>query len=180
MIFSVKKDISNDREGWRRNLKEAPKVTKGSYIVKLPKPNCDNSNICSTCQNCKNKSFCENRMNTSKMLKCLQCKNCTECDNENICIKCDNDYYMINDDTNNCIAASNIQIDEYYLNNGTMLYSCNNSNYNNILNCKKCSDKTSCSLCKDEFTFIDDYRIFIRAFYIIKFSHTIHLVIILS
>jgi len=81
MIFSVKKDISNDREGWRRNLKEAPKITKGSYIVKLPKPNCDNSNICSICQNCKNKSFCENRMNTSKMLKCSQCKNCTECDN---------------------------------------------------------------------------------------------------
>ena len=33
---------------------------------------------------------------------------------ENTCIKCDNDFYMINDDTNNCIDISGVPIDEYY------------------------------------------------------------------
>jgi hypothetical protein len=96
-------------------------------------------------------------MNTTHINKCSNViNNCIECENENTCSKCENDFYMINDDTKNCIEASNIQIDEYYLQkNTTMLYSCNNSNYNDIQNCKKCTEKKSCSLCKDNFTFIN-------------------------
>ena len=102
-----------------------------------------------------NKTFY--KINETHINKCSNAiNNCNECEDKNTCIKCDNDFYMINNETKNCIDITNIPLDEYYLKNGTtMLYSCNNSNYNDIDNCKKCSDKTSCSLCKDTFTFID-------------------------
>ena len=83
-------------------------------------------------------------------------KNCDECDNNQTCLKCIHDFYMINNKTNICINISLIPLDEYYLNdNRTIYYSCNNNNYQNIKNCKKCISKDNCTLCQDNFTFID-------------------------
>ena len=35
------------------------------------------------------------------------------------------------------------------------IVTCNNTNYNSISNCKKCSNNNSCSFCQDEYTFIN-------------------------
>ena len=56
----------------------------------------------------------------------------------------------------NCISISNINIKESYLNdNKTIYYSCSNSLYHDVLHCKECTNKSSCNLCQDNFTFID-------------------------
>ena len=63
---------------------------------------------------------------------------------------------MVNDDKNNCIDVSNIITNDYYLNSEkTMYYSCNNNLYQDIQNCKECSSKNSCTLCQNNFTFIN-------------------------
>jgi len=92
-----------------------------------------------------------------KINKCSNAiQNCNECQNGNICKKCDNNYYMINDIKNNCIEISNILIDEYFLNDEQTMYnSCNNNLYHQINNCKKCSSKSTCTLCQEGFTFIN-------------------------
>ena len=97
------------------------------------------------------------KINSAHINKCSNAiNNCNECTNYNNCTKCSNDFYRINDNKTNCIQTSNIPKDQYYLNQDeTMYYACNNSAYNDILNCKSCSDKASCSLCQDEYTFID-------------------------
>ena len=85
--------------------------------------------------------------------------NCNKCINENTCTKCSNGFYMLNDNSKNCIALPEIKTDENYLNkDGSIYFSCSNSNYNDIQNYKKCSDKKSCSLCQETFTFIDGYN----------------------
>ena len=63
----------------------------------------------------------------------------------------------MNNDTTKCVYINNIlPIDEYYLDkNNTTYYSCNNSEYNSIDNCKKCVNQNSCYLCSDGFTFIN-------------------------
>ena len=82
--------------------------------------------------------------------------NCNKCTNENTCIKCSEGFYMLNDDYKNCISLSEIKTDEYYLSeDGSNYLSCNDSNYNDIQNCKKCSSKTDCSLCQETFTFVN-------------------------
>ena len=35
-------------------------------------------------------------------------------------------------------------------------YFCGSKNYHSINNCKKCNSRTTCNLCKDGYTFIDD------------------------
>jgi len=83
-------------------------------------------------------------------------ENCNECQNGNICSKCKNNFYMINDITNTCKDISNIQTNEYYLNNDqTMYYSCNNNLYQDIQKCKECSSKSICTLCQENYTFIN-------------------------
>ena len=63
---------------------------------------------------------------------------------------------MINDERNNCIQKSKINEDESYLNDdNTMYYSCNNILYQDVHNCKKCLNKSLCTLCQDDFTFIN-------------------------
>ena len=82
--------------------------------------------------------------------------NCNKCTKENTCIKCSEGFYMVNDDYKNCISLSEIKTDEYYLSeDGSNYLSCNDSNYNDIQNCKKCSSKTDCSLCQETFTFVN-------------------------
>ena len=82
---------------------------------------------------------------------------CYECENNEKCIKCQNNFFLVNNDEKKCVEKSKIEsIDEYYLNDeNTTYYSCNNSLYNSVQNCKKCSKKDSCYYCQDEYTFID-------------------------
>ena len=83
-------------------------------------------------------------------------QNCNECQNSNYCTKCKNHYFMINNDTNVCVNDSKIELDYYYLNNEkTTYYSCNNNLYQDVVNCKKCSSKRTCTLCQDNYTFIN-------------------------
>ena len=96
-------------------------------------------------------------MNETHINKCSNIiKNCNECENNNTCLKCKNDFYMINNNAENCINISKIPEYEYYLNeNETKYYSCNNSIYQDINNCKLCLSKANCSLCQDNFTFVE-------------------------
>ena len=82
--------------------------------------------------------------------------NCDQCDNKDNCLKCQNDFYMINNNKNNCIPISNIEINGFYLNEEkNIYYSCNDELYHDITNCKTCQSKNTCSLCQDNFTFIN-------------------------
>ena len=84
---------------------------------------------------------------------------CDECENNHYCFKCKKDFYMINDNHETCLNKSLFPKDEYFINNeNTIYYSCNNSNYQNVNNCKFCSSKTNCTLCKDNYTFIDGIK----------------------
>ena len=50
----------------------------------------------------------------------------------------------------------NLFVNEFYLvDNNVSSYSCNDTNFNSIENCKECNKKDSCSLCKDKYTFLD-------------------------
>ena len=83
---------------------------------------------------------------------------CKECTNEKTCTKCSNGFLlsMTIDGSKYCINESILQSGEVYLSedDSTYLY-CSEPAYHDIPNCHKCSDKTSCSLCKSQFTFID-------------------------
>ena len=132
----------------------------------------ENNVKCNLCSNdyalYENENKCYSKINLNNIFYYLddaktkidKCSNviqkCNECQNGNECKKCDNNYYMINDIKNNCIETSNIAIDEYFLNNEqTIYYSCNNNLYHQINNCKKCSSKSTCTLCQDGYTFIN-------------------------
>ena len=89
-----------------------------------------------------------------------QIEKCDECENAEKCTKCQIDYYLINNDTKKCVSISEIiPIDEYFIDkNNKVYYSCNNSEFNSIENCKKCLNENSCSLCNDGFTFINNNK----------------------
>ena len=114
--------------------------------------NCDMCENGETCTQCTDGFDYDNNSN-----RCItNIENCQNYGIDSHCTRCVNNFYMINDDKLNCISTSNIQKDEYYLNEEqTIYYSCNNINYNNIENCRKCSQKNSCTLCKDGYTFIN-------------------------
>ena len=82
---------------------------------------------------------------------------CETCENDEKCTKCVKDYYLLNDDVKKCYSINEITpIKEYYLDeNNITYYSCGDTNFNSIENCKECDKKDSCSLCKDGYTFMD-------------------------
>ena len=82
---------------------------------------------------------------------------CESCENDEKCNKCEKDYYLLNDDTKKCYGINEITpINEYYLDeNSNTYYSCSDTKFNSVGNCKECNKKDSCSLCKDAFTFIN-------------------------
>ena len=89
--------------------------------------------------------------------------NCIECikDFENLkCEKCFDNHFFVNENYSVCYKKEEINpIDEYFLSeSGKQYFSCDNEDYHSIKNCKKCSNKTSCNICKEEFTFIDDNK----------------------
>ena len=96
-------------------------------------------------------------LNETHINKCSNSiENCDECEDDITCSKCEKDFYIINDNNDSCINISTLPIDEYYINEEeTRYYSCNNTNYQDVNNCKICSSKTNCTLCQDNFTFID-------------------------
>ena len=59
-----------------------------------------------------------------------------------------------------CKTSDQISSEEYYLENNiyqSCLY------HNSIENCKKCQNGDSCSLCKDQYTFIDDDKLLCKS-----------------
>ena len=130
----------------------------------------DKNNAQVKCYLCNNDSFVLNKegvclnaeqinesylyINKTHINKCSNTMiNCEQCENNNTCIKCKNDFYMVNDNT--CVNISIFPEDEYFLNDDNRTYFCNNSIYHHIKNCKKCNGKYNCTLCQDNFTFID-------------------------
>ena len=114
--------------------------------------NCDSCQNGETCDRCTEGFDYDN--NNKRCITNIE--NCQDYGIDSLCAKCVNNFYMINDDKLHCLSTSTISKDEYYLNEDqTIYYSCNNSKYNNIANCKKCTGKNSCSLCKDDYTFIN-------------------------
>jgi len=62
----------------------------------------------------------------------------------------------LNNENKKCYEKSQIPIDEYFLNgDNTTYYSCNNTLYNSIENCKKCTNNNTCHLCHENYTFIE-------------------------
>ena len=102
-----------------------------------------------------NKSFFY--LNETHINKCSNSiEKCDQCENNNTCIKCQDNYFLINDDKQNCIDISKISINNYFLDNDkTTYYSCNNTLYHDVKYCEKCSSKDICSLCQENFTFIN-------------------------
>ena len=89
--------------------------------------------------------------------------NCIECIKsfENLkCEKCFDNYFFVNENYSVCYKKEEIvPIDEYFLNESDRQYlSCDNEDYHSIKYCKNCTNKTSCNLCKEEFTFIDNNK----------------------
>ena len=82
---------------------------------------------------------------------------CNECESAEKCTKCENNFYLLNNEAKKCYNINEISpINEYYLDeNNISYYSCNDTNFNSIENCKECNKKDSCSLCKDKYTFLD-------------------------
>ena len=84
-------------------------------------------------------------LNETHINKCSNIiENCDECEDNKTCSKCRNNFYMLDDNNENCINISTISIGEYYINEDeTKYYSCNNSNYQDVHNCKLCLSKTN-------------------------------------
>ena len=103
----------------------------------------------------KNRSYLY--INETHAKKCSEeIENCDYCDNKDKCIKCLDNYFLFNNETKMCYEKGQIPIENCYLSeDNTTYYSCNNTNYNSISNCKKCSNNNSCSFCQDEYTFIN-------------------------
>lgn len=81
--FIEKYNLTDDRKGWRRKLKDVQKLQKGQYVVKQERKNATDKPMCSTCANCQHRELCKNRQDTKLMRKCEDCKNCInkeECD----------------------------------------------------------------------------------------------------
>ena len=97
---------------------------------------------------------------SKKIDNCLYC----EKDNEKkiMCEKCKNDYFFVNDNYLECIQKENINpIDEYFLDEKKgCYYSCGNFSFSKIENCKKCQNSENCTLCKQNFTFINNNKSF--------------------
>ena len=122
----------------------------------------------SICYN--NETFKENKkyyyIDSYHMKSCSKSlEKCDECiknyeNGDIICEKCINDYYFVNNENITCKKIDEIKpFDEYYYNEEKEAYFfCGNKNYHSIDNCQKCNSSTSCNLCKDGFTFIDDNK----------------------
>ena len=103
----------------------------------------------------KNKSYFY--INDTHAKKCSEeIENCSKCNSKDTCIKCIENYYLFNNETKICYEQNQIPFKDCYLNEeNTTYYLCNNTKYNSINNCKRCSSNNSCSFCQEEYTFIN-------------------------
>ena len=93
--------------------------------------------------------------------KKVNCETCRVDGNNNfICEKCEATYAFKHNSDNSiqCGLKSELESNnEYYTNDsGLNFYSCSNSLFNDILNCKECSSKDSCSKCKDYYKLVNN------------------------
>ena len=81
---------------------------------------------------------------------------CEYCSDKDTCTECSTGYYSILSDKLTCVDdISKFDLDKYYLSAENTYSDCTNSKYNDIPNCKKCSNKESCDRCQDGYTFIN-------------------------
>ena len=80
---------------------------------------------------------------------------CDKCEDNNTCQECGD--YAVTDfvDKIICKNYSDFDSEEVFQGNDSHIYPCNNSKFHNIPHCKKCSNKESCNMCKDGYTFIN-------------------------
>ena len=129
---------------------------------------CEEQYILVNEKKCYLKEYIENNkayiyLNETHAKKCSEeIENCDECENNEICTKCNYNFFLLNNIKNKCFKKDEIEfIDEYYLSeDNTTYYSCNNTNYNSIKNCKKCLSNNTCYFCQDDYTFINGNKSF--------------------
>jgi len=78
----------------------------------------------------------------SNYIKCSNLiDNCNLCNNTQ-CLKCDEEYIFIDDNFNNCILKSSINLSLYYTNDEIIYYSCTNEKYKDNPKCKMINQAT--------------------------------------
>ena len=153
------------------------------YISCSKLPNCQKCTTGTNCKTCNNnfaiigddRSKCED-LSTKKYYRdtdlnqykpcSFKLNNCETCsiDNNNqfICETCSINYALKHNNENNieCSLKSELEINnEYYTtDSGMNYYSCSNSLYNDVTNCKECSNKNSCSLCQTGYRLLNNDR----------------------
>ena len=153
------------------------------YISCSKLPNCQKCTTGTNCKTCNNnfaiigddRSKCED-LSTKKYYRdtdlnqykpcSYKLNNCETCsiDNNNqfICETCSINYALKYNNENNieCSLKSELGLNnEYYTtDSGMNYYSCINSLYNDVSNCKECSNKNSCSLCQTGYRLLNNDR----------------------
>ena len=83
---------------------------------------------------------------------------CSLCNSSQNCYQCNYNFHFLNDKTDGCYGLYDlIPMDEFYEYNNNF-YSCNNSKVHYIPNCKKCMSQLDCTLCNDNYTFVNGYK----------------------
>ena len=91
---------------------------------------------------------------SSALTNCVECERVEANGGTINCLECKNDYNIFFEDNSNCKQISEVtDIEEYYEEEGKY-YLC--SKHSSIENCKKCSDKNTCSLCKEDYAFLEE------------------------
>jgi len=125
-----------------------------NYILKD-----EENNICyskTTFENDK-KYYYEDLLHIKTCSKTInKCEECEKIDNNIKCTKCEDGYYFVDEDYYNCKSLGQITPIEEFYKESNQFYSCGNIKYNSIENCRNCNNKNSCSLCKDQYTFINN------------------------
>ena len=93
--------------------------------------------------------------------KLINCETCSINVNNNlICEQCATNYALKHDNINSieCSLKSELEANNAYFSDDSKInfYSCSNSLYNNITNCKECSTKNSCSLCQTGYKLVNN------------------------
>ena len=109
------------------------------------------------------KYYKDNNLNQYKLCS-YKLEHCETCDIDNnnqfICETCSANYTFKHDNINNieCSLKSELESNNEYhtQDSGINYYSCSNSLYNDILNCKECSNKNSCSLCQTGYKLLNN------------------------
>ena len=144
---------------------------------------CESSNKCTKCLNDENYklvdngAFCEELSSkkiywdesleqykycTYKDPKCSKCQSSLDSNEKLVCEKCEELYALKHDNNNEVQCSLKTDLDsnsEYYTNDsGINYYSCSNSLFNEVSNCKECSNKNSCNRCQESYKLVNDNK----------------------